>query len=65
MIIICSSYFFFFFKLRFTPSNVAQPLQGMELREKEAQKDENIQGISLERTYSQEVPDTSLGFEPL
>ena len=53
-----------FFKLRFTP-NAAQPLQGMELREKEAQKDENIQGISLERTHSQEVPDTSLGFEPL
>ena len=30
---------FFFFKLGFTPSKVEQPLQGMELQEKEAQKD--------------------------
>ena len=28
-----------------------QPLQGMELQEKEAQKDQSIQEISLERTY--------------
>ena len=28
-----------FFKLRFTPCNDEQPLQGMELQEKEAQKD--------------------------
>ena len=28
-----------FFKLRFTPCKTEQPLQGMELQEKEAQKD--------------------------
>ena len=31
--------FFFSFKLGFTPSKVEQPLQGMELQEKETQKD--------------------------
>ena len=29
----------FFFKLGFTPCKAEQPLRGMELREKEAQKD--------------------------
>ena len=29
-----------------------QPLRGMELQEKEAQKDYSIQEIYLERTYS-------------
>ena len=42
----------FFLKLGFTPSKAEQPLQGMELQVKEAQKDYNIQEISLERTYS-------------
>ena len=32
-------HFFFFFKLGFTPCKAEQPLQGMELQEKEAQKD--------------------------
>ena len=30
---------FFFFKLGFTPCKAEQPLQDMELQEKEAQKD--------------------------
>ena len=30
---------FFFFKLGFTPCKAEQPLQGMELQEKETQKD--------------------------
>ena len=30
---------FFFFKLEFIPCNAEQPLQGMELQEKETQKD--------------------------
>ena len=29
----------FFFELEFTPCKTEQPLQGMELQEKEAQKD--------------------------
>ena len=40
------------FLLGFTPCKAKQPLQGMELQEKEAQKDESIQEISLEKTYS-------------
>ena len=36
----------------FTPCKAKQPLQGMELQEKEAQKDESIKEISLEGTYS-------------
>ena len=44
---------FFFLKLGFTPCNAEQPLQGMELQEKEPQKDYRIQEISLEWTYSQ------------
>ena len=31
--------FFFFFKLGFTPCKAEQPLQGIELQEKETQKD--------------------------
>ena len=31
--------FFVFFKLGFTPCKAEQPLRGMELQEKEAQKD--------------------------
>ena len=31
--------FFFVFKLGFTPCKAEQPLQGMELQEKETQKD--------------------------
>ena len=31
--------FFFFFLMGFTPCKAEQPLQGMELQEKEAQKD--------------------------
>ena len=34
--------------MRFTPSNAEQPLRSMELQEKEAQKDYNIQDIYLE-----------------
>ena len=33
------NFFFFFFKLGFTPCKAEQPLQGMELQEKETQKD--------------------------
>ena len=32
-------FFLFFFQLGFTPCKAEQPLQGMELREKETQKD--------------------------
>ena len=38
--------------MEFTPHKAEQPLQGMELQEKEAQKDQSIQEISSERTYS-------------
>ena len=41
-----------FFLLGFTPCKAEQPLRGMELQEKEAQKDYSIQEICLERTYS-------------
>ena len=41
-----------FFKLGFTPCKTKQPLQYMELQEKEVQKDYSIQEIYLERTYS-------------
>ena len=43
---------YFFLKLGFTPCNAEQPLQGMELLEKETQKDQGIQEICLERNYS-------------
>ena len=42
----------YFFKLGFTPCKTEQPLQGMELQEKEVQKDYSIQEISLEGTYT-------------
>ena len=42
----------FFKKLGFTSCKAEQPLWGMELQEKEAQKDYSIQEICLERTYS-------------
>ena len=38
--------------MEFTPHKAEQPVQGMELQEKEAQKDQSIQEISSERTYS-------------
>ena len=41
-----------FFKLRFTPYKTEQPLQDMELQEKEPQKLLSIEEIPLERTYS-------------
>ena len=41
-----------FFLLGFTPCKAEQPLQGMELQEKKAQKDQGMQEICLERTYS-------------
>ena len=45
--------FLFFFFIGFTSWKAEQPLQVMELLEKEAQKGESIQEISLERTHSQ------------
>ena len=42
----------FFLELGFTPCKTGQPLKGIELQEKEAQKDNSIQEICLERTYS-------------
>ena len=39
-------------KKGFTPCKAEQLLRGMELQEKEAQKDQSIHEISLERTYS-------------
>ena len=39
------------FLLGFTSCKTAQPLRGMELQKKEAQKDYSIQEICLERTY--------------
>ena len=36
----------------FTPCKAKQPVWGMKLHEKEAQKDQSTQEISLERTYS-------------
>ena len=41
-----------FFLLGFTPCKAEQALQGMELQEKEAQKDWSMQEISLEITYT-------------
>ena len=40
--------FCLFFKLGFTPCEAEQPLRGMELQEKEAQKDQSVQEICLE-----------------
>ena len=39
MLLFASSIKIIFFLLGFTPCNAQQPLQGMELQEKEAQKD--------------------------
>ena len=36
----------------FTPCKAEEPLPGMELQEKEVQKDCSIQGICLETIYS-------------
>ena len=47
-----SFFSFLFFKLRLTPYKVEQLLRGMDLQEKEAQKDYRIQEICLEKTYS-------------
>ena len=41
-----------FFQLGFTPCTAQQPMQGMELQEKEAEKDNSIHEICLERTYN-------------
>ena len=46
---------FNFFYLGFTPCKAEQPLQGMELQEKETQKDQGIQGFCLEKTYSYKI----------
>ena len=39
----------------FTPCKAEQPLRGMELQEKQAQKDHSIEKICLERAYSSKV----------
>ena len=44
--------FLFIFYLGFTPCKAEQPLRGMVLQEKGAQKGESIQEICLERIYS-------------
>ena len=41
---------FFLKKLGFTSCKAEQPLQSMELQEKEGQKDYSIQGICFERS---------------
>ena len=43
----------FFKNIRFNPCKTEEPLPGMELQEKEAQKDLRIQNTSLERIHSQ------------
>ena len=40
--------FSFFYYLGFTPCKAEQPLRGMELQEKEAQKDQSTQEFYLE-----------------
>ena len=45
--------------MRFTPCKTEQPLLGMELQEKEAQKEYSIQEICLESTYSSKMSDNS------
>ena len=57
--VIADSYAFYgktfqkcFFLIGIHSMQSEQPLPGMELQEKEAQKDQRIQEISLERTYS-------------
>ena len=46
------AHYIYIFSLVFTPCKAELPLRGMELQEKEAQKDQGIQEICLERTYS-------------
>ena len=41
-----------FKKMGFTPCKAEQPLRGMELQEKDAEKEYSIQEIGLKRTYS-------------
>ena len=43
----------------FTPCKTEQPLRGIELQEKEAQKEYSIQEICLESTYSSKMSDSS------
>ena len=43
----------FFKNIRFNPCKAEEPLPGMELQEKEAQKDLRIQNTYLERIHSQ------------
>ena len=50
--IIVDRFFYFFFKLGFTPCKAEQPLRGMELQEKKHKKDYRIQKICLERKMS-------------
>ena len=52
--------YWIFLKLRFTPCKAEEPLQGMELQEKETQKDYNIQEICLGRTYSSKMSVNSI-----
>ena len=40
-----------FFKLVITPCKAEQPLQGMELHEKEGQKDQSLRKTCLKRSY--------------
>ena len=49
-----------FYWLGFTPCKPEQPQRGMELQEKEAQKDYSIQEICSERTYSLKISDSRL-----
>ena len=48
-------FIFIFLKLGFTPCNAGQPLEGMELQEKESQKCSSIQEICLERSKSEKM----------
>ena len=49
LVTILSVGFFLLFKLGFTICKVEQPLWGMELQEKEAQKDQRVQEICFKR----------------
>ena len=52
VIVLLDLFFFLFFLLGFTSCKVEQPLQGMELQEKNHKKDYKIQKICLERIYN-------------
>ena len=59
---------FFFFGVGgggFTPCKAEEPLQSMELQEKETQKDSGIQEICLERTYSYKISHKILDLKSL